>query len=157
MRRNARVYVMASSDGMVKIGHSRRPASRRREFGPSVSLVHQTDVLDEAERIERLAHRVLALHGRHVRGEWFEATISDAVKAIEIAVRQAEGNQLSLGGRLRSKSAERRFVLSPVRLLPAMIDEIDAIVAGRIDGADRSSVIREILAEGLAARKGRRT
>jgi metal-responsive CopG/Arc/MetJ family transcriptional regulator len=34
-----------------------------------------------------------------------------------------------------------------------MMDEIDAIVAGRYDQPDRSAIIRELLAEALAARR----
>ncbi|MFZ4807490.1 MAG: hypothetical protein ACOYLQ_09555 [Hyphomicrobiaceae bacterium] len=43
-----------------------------------------------------------------------------------------------------------------VRFPGPMIDEIEAIAAARIDGADISSVIRELIAEALSARrKGR--
>ena len=40
-----------------------------------------------------------------------------------------------------------------LRLPEPMIEEIDEIVAERFDQPDRSSVIRELLAEALAARK----
>jgi Arc/MetJ-type ribon-helix-helix transcriptional regulator len=41
----------------------------------------------------------------------------------------------------------------PVRFPGPMVQEIDTIVAGRFDQPDRSSVIRELLAEALAARR----
>jgi metal-responsive CopG/Arc/MetJ family transcriptional regulator len=37
-----------------------------------------------------------------------------------------------------------------------MISEIDAIAGGRLDQPDRSSVIRELLAEAIEARKARK-
>jgi metal-responsive CopG/Arc/MetJ family transcriptional regulator len=50
-----------------------------------------------------------------------------------------------------------RFAPLALRLPDAMIAEIDAIAAGRLDQPDRSSVIRELLAEAIGARnKSRR-
>jgi Arc/MetJ-type ribon-helix-helix transcriptional regulator len=49
---------------------------------------------------------------------------------------------------------------SPIalRLPEAVVEQIDAIVATRMDQPDRSAVIRELIVEALAARekKGRR-
>ena len=44
-----------------------------------------------------------------------------------------------------------------VRVPPQMLEAIDSIIAGRLDRPDRSSVIRELVAEALQARarKGR--
>lgn len=42
-----------------------------------------------------------------------------------------------------------------IRLPEAMLAEIEAICAGRLDAPDTSSVIRELLAEALAARRAR--
>ncbi len=100
MRTNARIYVMRAEDGSLKLGHSKKPAARARQIGRPVEVVHQTDVLEHVEKIERLAHRVLALHGRHIRGEWFEASLDQAIAAIQTAVRQAEGSELVLVARL---------------------------------------------------------
>jgi hypothetical protein len=98
VRTNARIYIMQAEDGTIKLGHSNNPERRAKQIGRPVAIVHTTDVLEHVERIERLAHRVLALHGRHIRGEWFDATIESALTAIEIAVRQAEAHELPLGG-----------------------------------------------------------
>ena len=84
MRTNARIYVMQADDGTIKLGHSKDPERGRKELDVPVTIVHQTDVVEQAERIERLAHRVLALHGGHIRGEWFKATIDAAISAIDI-------------------------------------------------------------------------
>jgi metal-responsive CopG/Arc/MetJ family transcriptional regulator len=42
-----------------------------------------------------------------------------------------------------------------IRLPKGMVDEITAISASRLDAPDRSTVIRELLAEAIAARKAR--
>lgn len=97
MKTNARIYVMRAEDGSLKLGHSKNPEERAKWIGRAVEIVHQTDVIEHVERIERLAHRVLALHGKHIRGEWFEAKLEDALLAIEIATRQAENAELPLG------------------------------------------------------------
>jgi len=44
----------------------------------------------------------------------------------------------------------------PIRLPDVMVTEIDAIAADRLDQPDRSSLIRELLAEAIAARKARK-
>lgn len=100
MKTNAHIYVMKAEDGTLKLGHSVAPTRRAKELDRPVEIVHQTDVVEQAERIERLAHRILALHGRQIKGEWYEATLEDAIVAIEIATRQAENQELALGGKL---------------------------------------------------------
>ena len=55
-------------------------------------------------------------------------------------------------------AAYGRAMLSPmtVRLTAEMHAAIEAIAAERADGADKGQVLRELLAEALAARGGRR-
>lgn len=105
MRTNAKVYVMRADDGTIKLGHSRNPHTRARHIGRPVLVVHETPVLEHAEKIEKLAHRVLALHGKHLLGEWFESTLEEAVRAIEIAIKQADSEELELGGVLKPRKA----------------------------------------------------
>lgn len=107
MRTNAKIYVMRDGNGLLKLGMSADPHRRAREIGKGISVVHETDSFDRAEEIERLAHKVLALHGKHIRGEWFEAELDGAIEAIAIAVRQAEELELPLGGRLRRSTSRR--------------------------------------------------
>ena len=99
---SAKLYVMQAPDGAVKVGYSKNPEGRRKSLGKDVALVHETDVLDDVRRVEDLAHRALALNGTHLRGEWFEASLDDAISAIETAVRQAEGQEMELGGKFKS-------------------------------------------------------
>lgn len=148
MKTHAKIYVMRAKDGTLKLGHSKRPPSRAKELG--LDIVHQTDVLEHAERIERLAHRVLALHGKHIRGERFEASLDDAIHAIEIATRQAEMQELPLGKSVPSAGVYAAK-LEPVAIrLPAeMVRKIDELRASRLDAPDKSTIIRELLAKAL--------
>lgn len=158
MKTNAKIYVMRAADGSIKLGHSKNPAVRARYVGRHVELIHQTDVIEQVERIERLAHRVLALHGAHIRGEWFEATLEDALQAIEIATRQAEQAELPLGGTLnpavRSSGPQRLFQMRTdtpegVRFL-AMLDEL------RMDEfpqKDRTAMMKKLVFEAHAKRR----
>jgi hypothetical protein len=93
MRRNAQIYVMRSTSGALKVGHSRRVKSRRAELGKP-QIVYLTDVLEQAEVIERMAHRLLKMSGRHIRGEWFSASLDEIIAAIERAERIAIGAEL---------------------------------------------------------------
>lgn len=87
MRRSAKVYVMRDGDGYHKVGHSRDPNLRRRGISRSVELVYSTGVLDEAERVEYIAHKILKREGRHIEGEWFSASLDEAIAAINEAIR----------------------------------------------------------------------
>ena len=57
-------------------------------------------------------------------------------------------------GRPSKPAAERQMQVA-VRFPPALLAEVDAIAASRLDEPDRSSIIRELVAEGIAARKRR--
>ena len=43
-----------------------------------------------------------------------------------------------------------------IRFPKPMLTAIDKVIAGRLDQPDRSAIIRELIAEALAARRGRR-
>jgi hypothetical protein len=96
MKTNAKIYVLESADGLVKVGHSRRVDKRIKELGKVVSIAHLTEIKVQAEIIERTAHRLLRLAGKGVRGEWFSATVAEAIEAIERAERIADGAELGL-------------------------------------------------------------
>ena len=147
MKTNAKIYVMRAADGTIKLGHSRNPLERAKQVGRPVEVVHMTDVLEQVEKIERLAHRVLALHGRHIRGEWFEATLADALTAIEIAMRQAENTELALGGRLGIARPQTRLVV--LRLDDVTIRAIDDIRAMSRPIPTISDVIRDAVMRDL--------
>ena len=159
MKMNAKVYVVQAPDGKVKIGVSNLPSRRRGEIDKDAKLIYETGPLARAERVEQLAHRVMALHGKHLRGEWFEAEPEDAIKAIEIAIKQDDGEELALGGSPKIRGRPKGKFLPDqatviMRLPPSMIEDIDEI--GRPSGAiSRSAVIRELLREALDARKAK--
>ena len=111
-------------------------------------------VIEHAERIERLAHRVLALHGKHLRGEWFEATIKDAVVAIEIATRQAEGEELNLGGCLRIV-AETKDKQTSLRLSEATLSSLDQLRRDEADLPTRAEMIRRLIERAVTKRPTR--
>lgn len=136
MKTNAKVYVMVDSEGRIKLGHSVNPTARSKQMPRPVTLVHETDVIEQAERVERLAHRILALHGTHLRGEWFEASLEDALQAIEIAIRQAEQEELALGGRLDGRADIEISVYTPISV--RLSDENRAWLVRKADEEDRS-------------------
>lgn len=93
MHKTARVYIMEAEDGSLKVGHSARPELRLKEIkerGP-LRIVHLCDESDNADRIERLAHKLLALAGRRIKGEWFAATIEECAASIDHAGRIIAG------------------------------------------------------------------
>lgn len=162
MKTNARIYIMRGDDGALKLGHSRNPEARAKQIGRPVKVVHQTDVIEHAERIERLAHRVLALHGKHIRGEWFEATLEDAIAAIETATRQAEGSELPLGGAL---ARHKRGVGAPQSLFSMrtdsaegkeFLDALDELRAAERPQLDRTSMVKKLVFEAHRRVKGKR-
>ena len=88
VKTNAKIYVMADDEGRLKVGHSREPQQRiktLRRYYPSIRLLSETEVKEQAERIERTAHRLLALDGKHIKDEWFRASLEDALAAIGAA------------------------------------------------------------------------
>lgn len=147
MRTNAKIYVMRAEDGTLKLGHSVDPARRSKEVGRVVEIVHETDIIEHVERIERAAHRVLALHGKHLRGEWFEATLDDAINAIEIATRQAERQELELGGKLKTvkQTGGRSTGQLNIRVDSEIMDAIDEIRASQRPIPTVSQVIRSVI------------
>lgn len=144
MRTNAKVYVMRSPEGALNLGHSVDPARRSRQLGRDIAVVHETEILEHAEIVERLAHRVMALHGRHVRGEWFDGDLADVIRAIDIAVRQADG-----GRPVSGRAMLRRL---NVRVPRAVAGAIALVQRDRKDGAGTAQVVRELLVEALKAR-----
>ena len=97
MKTHAHIYVLQAPNGIIKLGHAKNvetrvkglPSHQRR----SVSIAHVTPKIDAAERVERMANKLLALDRKRLRrnGEWFVASVSDAVASIEWAVRIIDG------------------------------------------------------------------
>ena len=163
MKTNARIYIMVDNEGRIKLGHSVNPAARSKQMPRPVTLVHETDVIEQAERVERLAHRILALHGTHLRGEWFEASIDDALQAIEIAIRQAEQEELALGGRLDGRAdietSAQKYPLFNFRADPETLEALDKLRRDEPDIPTRSEMARRIIKRACdrADRKARKS
>lgn len=145
MKTYAKIYVMQADDGTLKLGHSKSPATRAKQLGRHVTIVHETDVVEHAEQIERLAHRVLALHGKHLRGEWFEASLSDAITAIDIATKQAEAEELPLGKNIGPNAGKAYKTMIGIKLNKQLLARLDAYVANLPYTTTRTSVVEAAL------------
>lgn len=150
MNTNARIYVLRGEDGLVKVGHSVNVERRAKQIGGVAGIAHVTEVKEQVELIERTAHRLLRLAGKKVRGEWFSATLKEAVAAIELAERIANGIELPLVTHPRVPSGR---AMTPVTIwLPdELLEAVDAVIEDREGQTDRGSVIREYLAKGFKA------
>lgn len=84
---NRFIYVAACSAGPVKIGITNNPRQRIeaiRNASPFlVELAHSSAVDGDAAAVERQSHDILQAH--RLSGEWFSATVSDAIDAIKQA------------------------------------------------------------------------
>lgn len=151
MKGSGKVYVMEGEDGLVKVGYSCQVDARARQIGNVVSIAYVTKEKQEAERIERSAHRLLRLAGKRVRGEWFSATVAEAIDAIERAERIAEGLELALDARPLSKP--KPVEKTPFRLSYETLAELQ-----RLADADRRSLTNyiEIVLEDHVKTKGKR-
>jgi len=65
-------------------------------------------------------------------------------KAAKLAMKRAGPGRPAMGA-----SAMKQIA---IRIPEPMLDAIDALVAGRLDAPDRAAIMRELLAEALAAR-----
>ena len=73
------VYAMLRSDGLVKVGISDNPRSRRSSVasmsGQAVTVEHATGLRSDALGVESIAHRLLK--AKHHQGEWFSVSKED--------------------------------------------------------------------------------
>lgn len=89
MRRYFRpaVYVAEAGDrGVVKVGFSSDPAKRCAQLqGSNAEIIRIAWAVrsEHAMKLEKAAHRYLKANGRHVRGEWFEASPEAVIGAIK--------------------------------------------------------------------------
>lgn len=66
---------------------------------------------------------------------------------------QTQTEPRNLGGRPPTPDDQRMISIGALRFRPAMLAEIDAIVAADLAGTDRSTVIRNLVAEALEMRR----
>lgn len=120
MKKNANVYVMTDGTSL-KVGHSIAPQARAKQLG-SIDILHLTDIIVEAEAVERTAHRLLKMSGKHLHGEWFSASLEEAVEAIERARRIVDGLELPL-----DKVPPTRQPQINIRVSAETMDKIDRL------------------------------
>lgn len=143
--RTAQLYVMRRGD-LVKLGVSCNPERRRREIGSDVELLFVSRPVDDADRVERLAHRVLVLHASHERGEWFRASLSDAKRAIKVAIRQAVGVELELGGRVNTKGTPTLYpIVWTFPVNDQFYRDVDDLRRRERDVPSRSEMLRRLV------------
>lgn len=91
------IYVLESGSGHLKVGFSRSPENRLRSISTNhphpLRLAHSKQVPDKARVAERLAHAILG--GKRCKGEWFTATLAEAVDAIDRAVAMVAAGVMS--------------------------------------------------------------
>ena len=154
----AHLYVMQRPDGRIKLGRSINPLRRRGQLANQIredglALVYQTERVENAGETEHLAHRTLALIGKHIHDEWFEATPEQACEAIRIAKRQANGLELPLGGLLTRKCngrpIETRSKVVTLRIADELGERVKA--QARADRRKLSSFLALIVEDGIKA------
>ena len=151
--RRARLYIAADANGLLKLGCSDDPRRRSKQLGRPVRLLCQTAFLDDAERVETLAHRTLALHGTHIRGEWFKVRYDHAVLALRIAMRQASGGELELGGspRTRGGAVVEGDGVFQMRVDASFGRMLDDLRKAQDDLPSRAELIRRLVEQAHAA------
>ena len=151
MARAGHVYVMRVSDEAVKVGFSNNPERRSVELG-ALDVLHHTEWLEHAELIERSAHRLLKLGGKHIKDEVFSASVKEAIAAINDAIAIADGQALRLDARPPIRNGRSVSVRMPDELREA----IDAWRKTQRVEPDLSAVIIKALWEFLEKEEGQK-
>lgn len=147
MRRGrvATVYVMEDDAGRRKIGHSANPSRRSFEIGKTpLRVVHEHQPSSHAYKIEKAAHRLLRLAGKHIEGELFTASIEECVAAIERAERIVAGLEPDVGPVIE---------LVGVRFTAEKMEEIEDWWRNQRTIRNRVDAIRALVDEGLESFK----
>ena len=145
------VYVMDAPDGAVKVGFSNDPSRRLKELrdGGSVNVLHTTRDYDNAFRVERAAHRLLDLAGRRIKGELFQATLEEAIAAIERAERIVAGSEPLPP---LPTVARSQFIL---RVAEAQVERIEALRRNRSPIPNVSDLLRALIDEAYEREVGK--
>ena len=156
MNHRAKLYVMVEQGGLVKVGFSKNPRRRMKEPDirrrwRNVQLVHETSAQDDALEIERLAHRILVLSAKNIQGEWFSATVEQAISAICLAIDQWNGRQLKLGAPVRRVMTETIVLM----LSKSELETLESLRRVEKDIPTRSEMIRRLI-ERASDKKGRK-
>lgn len=152
---SAVIYVMRNeADGQIKVGRTKfltkRAAQVARSRRSNVVLEYSTAPSKKAVLVEKTALRELRHLTGQKRGEWFLVDVSTAILAVQRALDAS--HHVAQYKPLRDVDG----VLISMRLPVEMTQRIDAECAARLDSPTRSVMIRELLAEALAARAKKR-
>ncbi|MCS3692049.1 hypothetical protein ABIF07_001035 [Bradyrhizobium elkanii] len=152
----AYLYVIGTSDGPVKIGHSLAPQRRLDDFrreGREVVLTGTWPLgRSIALAVERYVH--WQLRERHIRGEWFNVPRPEVLSAIRLALSKIN----EIDGRYPIPALDRhgpkiRFAEHmKARFAEGTFARMDAV---RDDGEDRTDFIREAVERELKRRERR--
>jgi hypothetical protein len=136
---------MVDEAGRRKIGHSNKPSRRRMEIAGRRKLlrvVHTSVYSPVANKIEKTAHRLLKLAGKHVEYEWFSASLDECIEAIARAERIVAGLEPDLPPASRAVS---------FRLDDAKYEELQALA--KADHHKLGTYVVMVLKDHLAAAK----
>ena len=134
---------MEDDAGRRKVGHSDNPMRRSFELGSTpLSLLYATKFSPNAYRVERTAHRILRVAGKHIKGEWFTASLDECVAAIERAERIVAGLE---------PDVKADAVLVGVRFTFEKLNEIEAWRRRQPKMPSRGDAIRHLVRQGLAS------
>jgi hypothetical protein len=107
-------------------------------------LLHATDFSAQGRKIERTAHHLLKLAGKHIEKEMFSATLSECVAAIERAERIVAGLEPAVPGVNMSDIKP-----TGIRLLHGLDREIEDWRRTQATIPAKGTAIRELVRLGL--------
>jgi hypothetical protein len=103
------IYIISNERGPIKIGISNNPQARliglRTGSADALTLTHIFKPSGSAKKLEKQVHMMLAK--AHISGEWFNATVDDAVIAVERAAIAASQTITPVGLRPTGKAMRR--------------------------------------------------
>ncbi len=124
--------------GVVKVGHSGDTPRRARELG-GLTVAYTTEPMADAERIERIVHRLLKTKRIGSQGERYTATVEEAQSAIWRAIRIDQGLEPMIEG---GKQVNVRLKPDEVEMIawlrrnatddPATVPTVNDVVANAI-------------------------
>ena len=132
----ARVYVIQSETGAVKIGRSEDPDGRLRAIQAAhpaaLKLCHSSAVREDCSLVESTAHRLLA--NKRKIGEWFDVSVDDAIAAVAKAIDEVEKNEK--GGR------PRYFTM---RADDELWDALDKLQIRHVPVKSRTEIVKDLI------------
>lgn len=138
-----RVYVI-EGDGRLKIGVSFTPHLRVLRVRGALRVIYEAEPHPDAYKVEQMAHRLLALDGKHIEGEWFAVSLDEAIAAIARAERIIDGHEPAPVEPERPRPALVSVMVTPEMMLA--LDDLRVLMGGRIPSRGEA-IRRAILSE----------